>query len=147
MSKILVIEDSIEIVDLFKRFLDNHELTFAYNGEQAIDERCNKKFDLIFMDNDLGEGLTGEDIAWLQADSINNFTLTIVHSANIVASPKIVATIKEFNGNAVWIMKGTTEFFNKLNEINNYNDKIDIILNEDANDIKNEQNKSRGEED
>ncbi|MDD5354954.1 MAG: response regulator [Candidatus Omnitrophica bacterium] len=116
--KILIIEDSLNIVDLFKRFLDNHELHFAYSGKEAIDKRSNIKFDLIFMDNDLGEGLTGEDIAYFHADSINASTPVIVHSSNIVAAPKIVDTIKEFGGQAEWIQKGTKEFFNKLDYIN-----------------------------
>lgn len=57
---ILVVEDDETSREVIRLFLEKfYQLTFASNGDDAVNFARNKKFDLIIMDINLGVGMTG----------------------------------------------------------------------------------------
>ncbi len=52
MSKILIVDDEIEICEEFRDVLqeDNHEVDFATSGEEALRKVQKTEFDLVFLD-------------------------------------------------------------------------------------------------
>ncbi len=54
-AQILVVDDRAESCDLLKRFLerDNHEVTCAYSGREALHFTQSREFDLILLDIDM----------------------------------------------------------------------------------------------
>ena len=61
--KILIVEDDSISQDVINLFLKNlYNLSFAENGEQALEYVNKDKFDLILMDINLGAGITGIEV-------------------------------------------------------------------------------------
>ncbi len=59
-KKILVVEDDATSRDVINLFLiKTYDVSFAVDGEKAIQEINNTKFDLIIMDINLGSGING----------------------------------------------------------------------------------------
>ena len=61
--KILIVEDDSISQDVINLFLKNlYSLSFAENGEQALEQVNKTQFDLILMDINLGAGITGIEV-------------------------------------------------------------------------------------
>ena len=53
---ILVVEDDLNRIEIFKKKLRNHKMHFALTAPEAINALTKNEFDLIFLDHDLGGG-------------------------------------------------------------------------------------------
>ncbi len=63
IKKILIVENDVISVELIKAIVkDSAEIDFATDGVRAIEKVKESKYDLIFMDINLGEGLTGVEV-------------------------------------------------------------------------------------
>ena len=86
--KIFILEDDPERIKKFRRNLIGHELDITTTVDEGK-KYINKKYDLIFLDHDLGghqmvdsgEG-TGYELAALIADTVNKNSAIIIHSLN-----------------------------------------------------------------
>lgn len=87
--KILVVEDDEFRVQLFKRWLRGHAVTVAPTARQAIRLLRRRRFDVVFLDHDLGGRVlvdpadknTGAEVARFMAQRGLRIK-TIVHSHN-----------------------------------------------------------------
>ena len=92
--KILILEDNIERIKVFKTHLFNEEKDFCTTAEQAIELLTAKKYDLVYLDHDL-EGKpyedsnyknTGYQVAKVIPTTINKDTQIIIHSMNPIGA-------------------------------------------------------------
>jgi CheY-like chemotaxis protein len=151
LKNILIVEDDLEKQKLFIDFLgDEFSLNFCDNGVSAI-AALDMKYQYIFLDYNLAKignppYLDGWDVAYFLVDSINNESEVIVHTGDEEEGEKIAKYLQAHKVNATYCGFGSKEFNNRMAEINGMIENTEK-LNEDAADIKNEQDKSRGEED
>ena len=94
--RILILEDDPIRMKIFNRKLFNHTIDHAEHAADAIDFLKANKYDLIFLDHDLGDtqiNFDPEDCGMLVAQYIaaNNIeTPVIIHSFNVVAAGKML---------------------------------------------------------
>lgn len=63
-STILVVEDNDERIASFQVYLRRYDFTIVKSADEAIDLLAKKKYDLVMLDHDLGDGYkTGTDVA------------------------------------------------------------------------------------
>jgi two-component system, chemotaxis family, CheB/CheR fusion protein len=64
-ARVLVVEDNREVGDVFQQLLElqQHETVVAYDGEEAIRRALEFLPDLVLCDIELGEGMSGYDVA------------------------------------------------------------------------------------
>jgi len=88
--KIFILEDDNNRVRYFKDTLAKHDVKVFDVADDAIDALENKVYDILFLDNDLGESAgSGTDVADFlhrNKDNKNNDALIIVHSWNVPAA-------------------------------------------------------------
>ena len=48
--KILVVDDTITVIRIMKRYLEDYDVDFAMNGEEALEKMMNKEYGIVFMD-------------------------------------------------------------------------------------------------
>ncbi len=90
---ILVVEDDGKRINTFIEFLGHHNLVITNNKYDAIEFLQNQMFDIIYLDNNLGEDNgTGRDVAKFIVD-LNYQPEVIFHSWNIFEFEKIQALI------------------------------------------------------
>jgi hypothetical protein len=95
--RVLVLEDTYSRINAFKTILGPHvDLTIVENFGQFKKLAICRTYDVMFFDNDLGDGPTGEDASrWF----INNQTtlpkLVIAHSANSSAGRRICLNFRD----------------------------------------------------
>ncbi len=102
---ILVVEDSEERNQHFRQWLQGHEFSIAINAEEGLRLLHAKKYDVIFLDHDLGDrsGVPSDDpntgyaVAKEIPNSINKDAQVIIHSMNPVGSQNILNVL---NGKA-----------------------------------------------
>jgi hypothetical protein len=135
MLRILVVEDCQSKQEIFKECITQHSITIVDNSVDAIKELTNK-YDVIFLDYNLKNGAMGGDVAYFIVDSVCNEAKVYVHSNDDGGWVDIHSSLP----NAVKV--SSDELAKLLLRINDVENNL-----EDANDIKNEQDKSRGEED
>jgi len=84
--KVLLLEDATDRITFFKEKFKLHELFVTDCSKTAIDYIDRFIFDVLFLDNDLGEGNGyGVDVsAYLQShpENLNNHSKIIIHSWN-----------------------------------------------------------------
>lgn len=94
MAHILVIEDDSFRADWFLRVLTalGHEVRFAVDAHQALDQFLETAFDLVFFDYDLGMGNNGSQLlqAVITAKRYKNPARVWIHSE----SPRGVKNIE-----------------------------------------------------
>lgn len=87
---ILVLEDNSSRVTYFIEKFCNHNLIITESADEAIGYLENYVFDLIFLDNDLGENNGyGVDVVTFLSDNVeneNNDAVIIIHSWNVPAA-------------------------------------------------------------
>lgn len=98
MKRILILDDSMERITLFQsRLKDWGEVSYSTTGEECISILQNENFDYIFLDHDLGEGISGYDVAkWIAENYKGNATF-ILHSTNPAGVSNMKNALKNFN--------------------------------------------------
>ncbi len=103
---ILVVEDTPIAQKSIKIILSSlgHEVSIADTGEDAVEMADKTKYDIIFMDIGLGEGINGfEATAQIKkANNLNESTPVVALTAH--DEPEFVEKVKEV---------GMVEYFNK----------------------------------
>lgn len=91
MKIILILEDSDERIGQFRKNFINAELIIVKTSKEAIIELKNKKFDIIFLDHDLGGKVfqtpgenTGYEVAQWISKNLKDSKVAI-HSLNMPA--------------------------------------------------------------
>lgn len=79
MLSILIVEDSVDRIDVLSQLYARHKLTVCRDGQSAMQALRDVSFDLIHLDFDLGAGLDGVDVA-MQIRVACPETLVIIHS-------------------------------------------------------------------
>ncbi len=103
MIKTFVLEDDGKRANDFLAILPNHSVTICNNAQMAIDILNTIKFDIIFLDHDLGGKTfvdpenpnTGTFVTRKLPETINITTPVIVHSWNAVAATAMKEYLKE----------------------------------------------------
>jgi len=82
MIKIFILEDDIKRLEWFKNIFNDANIHIATEIDDACDKLKKEKYDLIFLDRDLGNpNQNGEDVAWeMYQDKIAQQTPVIIHS-------------------------------------------------------------------
>jgi len=96
MSRILVLDDSQERLNIFAQKLAKHDVVMVETATEAIEQLKNNSFDMILLDHDLGnrafvdssEPNTGYQVAKfiVNEDTNNKDVPIIIHSLNPVGS-------------------------------------------------------------
>ena len=98
---ILILEDNWERQEQFSKNLVGHNLTITDSSKTAIAKLSNEKWDVLFLDHDLG-GLvyvqsgenTGFEVAeFLKLNQKHMPQNIIVHSLNVPGSQNIIAAL------------------------------------------------------
>jgi CheY-like chemotaxis protein len=105
--KILILEDSLDRKEAFRKYLTNHQLYITDIVSRAHAElraayEDGRAYDVVMLDNDLGEGFDeGRKLADLiKRDFVDGYVYTelirkiFVHSSNIVAAQAMVQTLR-----------------------------------------------------
>ena len=89
--KICVVEDYEGRVEAFQMLLHPHDLTICRTAKEGTDAVEVEKFDVIFLDHDLGEGEddNGFWVAKAVARGVNKETPVVIHSMNPVGAENI----------------------------------------------------------
>lgn len=107
-ANILILEDNLDRIEFFREsFLeDDHErVDIVTSAQDAIDELCLRKYDIIYLDHDLGGETyvseasvnTGSEVVrWmLQNKELVGDPNIIIHSMNIVAAFHMEKDLKQ----------------------------------------------------
>lgn len=95
--KILIVEDDFTRIKMFKSWLIGFDYDVCEDADPAIEKVNNEKYDLIFLDHDLGGRVfvdsndknTGYQVAKAIVNSINKDSFVIIHSLNPVGAEKM----------------------------------------------------------
>lgn len=84
MNKIFILEDDPERIKWFKNIFSDCILTITDQVYDAIDLLREEKYDIIFLDRDLGHPeLNGEDVAWaMKEERMALNSCIVVHTVN-----------------------------------------------------------------
>lgn len=84
MLNIFILENEQERLDWFNKIFNNHNIYATKSISDACDKVANNKFDLIFLDRDLGNpNENGEDLAWFMFENkLAENTPVLVHTMN-----------------------------------------------------------------
>ncbi len=95
--RILVLDDEKVRHDTFASRLAGHDVTHVWSAKAAAKALDRERFDLVFLDHDLGESAgNGQQVADYIArrlDPEKRSGRVIVHSWNVVRAPLMVATL------------------------------------------------------
>ncbi len=114
MRALIVDDDKVRgkaIADGLSDYMTSVVVVTALPAIKAVRTR---RFDVIFMDHDLGEQMTGVDVAACMYFSTNRFTPTIIHSANPVGAANVDSMINSFGGKPMVLSFTTENFFEKV---------------------------------
>jgi len=92
--RILCVEDNCERQKWFANKFVQYDLDLCSSVVDATKLTNSIKYDIIFLDHDLGSKKTGYDVAKIIYNSINKNTKIIVHSNNVVGSENICKILK-----------------------------------------------------
>ena len=117
---ILILENNPERIKVFKKAYANHNTTYTDIAKAAIELLKKIKYDLIFLDHDLGDIIyenphnegTGYQVAKVIPHTINSDTKVIIHSLNVYGAELMQKVIGE---TAIYIP--FTILYNQLKEI------------------------------
>lgn len=102
---IFILEDDCERIKSFTKNLQDHSIVICNNADLAVSILNMFKFDLIFLDHDLGgqtfvksyESNTGYQVAKRIVGSENSKTPVVVHSYNACGADNMVEVLKHNN--------------------------------------------------
>jgi len=112
--KVLILEDSIERQEQFKKNFQNAELVFTTTVEETIEQLKSKKWNALFLDHDLGGKVfvapgsepTGTDVArFLHINHQFQPKHIVVHSLNESGRKSICSLIRAQEVPFVWTMQ------------------------------------------
>lgn len=94
--KICVVEDYENRIEAFQMLLHPHDLTICRNASEATQAVTSTKFDIIFLDHDLGSESenTGYEVSKNIAGNINDTTPIVIHSMNPVGAQNIESQLR-----------------------------------------------------
>lgn len=103
--KIFVLEDSAERLISFRKWLSAHDVAYAEDAWTAHPILKDQKFDVIFLDHDLGnrsdvrsdDPNTGYAVAKEIANGVNKNTQVVVHSMNPNGALNILGVLSPGN--------------------------------------------------
>lgn len=110
--KILILEDDLGRQEQFKKNLSKHDVTIVDNSKETIEKLKNGKWDILFLDHDLGGQVhvpsgenTGYEVAkFLEENKQFQPENIITHSLNPVGAKNIIAALpKAVHIPFVWI--------------------------------------------
>jgi len=98
---IFILEDDITRMDHFYKIFKDHNIVWAKDAPEGIAAIDGKKFDIIFLDHDLGgeqmvsssHRNTGYTVAKEIHNSINKDTRIIIHSFNPIGAANMAACL------------------------------------------------------
>ena len=111
--RILILEDDGARVNNFIEILHNHTLDITENAYDAIDWLEENKYDLIFLDHDLGDGNGSGSLVAAFLSQIDSKATIIIHSWNMPASNAMVGYLP----NAYQAPFNTESFYDLVNSI------------------------------
>lgn len=96
---VLILDDEQGRHDVFDVWLEEHAVKHAYSVQSAVAFMFNTKFDVVFLDHDLGEGRpTGYEIAKWMATEMSKTKwpgLVVIHSLNPFGAERMHSTLRE----------------------------------------------------
>lgn len=114
--RVLIVEDTPErqkvLVSLYRR----HAWILVHTGRRAIAMLDAYEFDIVSLDYNLGDELTGEQVAQFLAGSPGKAARVIVHSMNPDGAQRIKAVLPEAILYPVHRMIRSNKTFKKLQE-------------------------------
>ena len=101
-TRILVVEDNEARRNWFAKMFDDCDIDFAIDAEVGKKLMQEIKYNLIFLDHDLGDRSfvdsndqnTGYQVALVKPNSVNRNTPTIVHSLNPAGAKNILDVLE-----------------------------------------------------
>lgn len=145
--KILVLDDDIERLKLFKEFIDLYRLEtnnkilyeFTSDADECISKMKDEQFDIFFLDHDLGglthvnsvEENTGSEVSRWIVDNKDIVTgrVFIIHSFNPVGAKYMYDRLKTISEDVIYV-PGIWSDYNKLSLIlTGYYQKLEKELN------------------
>ena len=90
MSKVLVLDDDMTRLDIFRKNLIGHNVTCVNTAKETIDQLEHEKWDYVFLDHDLGGMIyvpsgpgTGYEVAeWISKNPDKKPKNVVIHSFN-----------------------------------------------------------------
>jgi CheY-like chemotaxis protein len=105
MFKIFILEDNHERIEWFKDMFKGNELDITKNAKKAIKQMSKNRYDIIFLDHDLGEedlALTGREVArQMKKRKIARDTPVVLHSKNPHNRRKMLRHLLEYKKDIV----------------------------------------------
>jgi len=101
---IFILEDSSYRIKWFEKFFNGCKIDWTDNVQQSCNYLKNNKYDLVFLDRDLGEtGETGEDLVKEMIDNklVQNAAI-VIHSINI-RGKEMKKKLEEYHKNVHYI--------------------------------------------
>lgn len=95
---ILILDDDPSRHAVFRSSLVGHRLTHAHTALEAVKAMWSKRFDVVFLDHDLGDDhSTGYDVTkWMERmPHENRPEVCVVHSLNPVGSSNMMLTLRK----------------------------------------------------
>lgn len=100
---IFVLDDDMTRIKTYQQMFIGHTMEYAMNSDDAIKMINEKKYDIIFLDHDLGGRQmvsstlydSGFRVAVAILDSLNKETNVIVHSYNSVGAQNMCNVLKD----------------------------------------------------
>jgi len=112
--RILILEDDSDRVKKFYEMFNDHSLVVVNNSKDAISFVTTFKFNVIFLDHDLGGQVyvdsdndnTGYQVAKVIPNSINSHTPVVIHSWNVVGAKRMQQVLEHQKAQVVHILFG-----------------------------------------
>jgi len=98
---IFILEDDVTRMQYFYKIFEKDNVTWAKDAPEGLEAISNKKFDIIFLDHDLGgeqmvsssHRNTGYTVAKEIHNSINKDTRVVIHSFNPIGAANMAACL------------------------------------------------------
>jgi DNA-binding response OmpR family regulator len=99
--KIFILEDFDERINYFKNIFSDCDIDYTDDVKYGFDLLSSKKYDLIFLDRDLGKlNESGEDLAWeMLQHKIASNTPIIIHTENTRGQRIIKRYLEKYHNN------------------------------------------------
>jgi CheY-like chemotaxis protein len=110
--KILVLEDSLERIEFFKKLFRNQELFVFDNSSDAYSSCIENNFQVMLLDHDLGgriwEDSNGENTGYqfvkrIVENQLQKDALIYIHSCNPIGANLMLNLLKDNDYDGIWI--------------------------------------------
>lgn len=109
--RVLILEDNINRIEIFKKILKSEELIICLGVETAKQEVLKGNIDVLFLDHDLGgkiwvdwkEPDTGYSfVKWLVENKYCEKAIFYIHSMNPVGANVMVNLLHDYGYDGIW---------------------------------------------